>query len=157
MAHVTVRGVDQTQRALKSVHFRLFPKRGGPVLSGLKAGAYVIRKEWRSQIDRQVSESQAAGSDYQPTGLMKKSVRIYRMKRPQRIGATECARVTIDPKATYQSGERVAAVAGILEHGHSNMPAKAIVRKTVAASESQAIAAIKAGIEAKLQKILAKL
>jgi hypothetical protein len=160
-AKVSVSGVSQAQKQLRSVQYRLFPKRGGPVLSGLRAGATVIRGAWRNEIDRQVAESQADGSQYQPTGTMRKSVKIYRIRRPERMGATEAVRVTIDPLAKYksgdESGERVAAVAGILENGRSDMPAKALVRKAFDASEDQAIAAIQAGIEQRMAKILSKL
>lgn len=157
MAYVTVRGVEQTQKALRSVQYRMFPKRGGPVLAGLRRGGAVVRKAWRGQIDRQVSESQANGSEYQPTGLMRKSVKIYRLKRPSKVGATEAVRVTIDPSARYPSGERVAAVAGILEHGDSRMEAKALCRKAFAESESAAISAIREGMEKRLSEILGKL
>lgn len=156
-AKVSVSGVSRAQKQLRSVQYRLFPKRGGPVLSGLRAGATVIRGAWRNEIDRQVAESRADGSQYQPTGTMRKSVKIYRLRRPERVGATEAVRVTIDPVAKYESGERVAAVAGILENGRSDMPAKALVRKAFDASEDQAIAAIQAGIEQRMAKILSKL
>lgn len=154
---VSVRGLPNAQKQLRSVQYRLFPKRGGPVLAGLRAGATVIRRAWGSEVDRQVAESQAGGSQYNPTGLMRKSIRIYRLKNPGRLGATEAVRVTIDPKAKYETGERVAAVAGILENGRSDMPAKALVRKAFASSEDQAIAAIQAGIEKRLSQILSKL
>lgn len=157
MASVTVRGVQQTQKSLRSVTTRLFPKRGGPVLQGLRSGAAVIRRGWRSEIDRQVDESQANGSSYTPTGLMRKSVTIYRLKRPARIGATEAVRVTINPGATYDSGERVAAVAGILEHGHSRMEAKAIVRKTFDSRKAEAESAIASRIQAAIARVLARL
>lgn len=157
MARLTVKGIPETQKVLKTVTTRVFPKRGGPVLQGLRRGAAVVRRTWRQEIDRQVSESQAAGSDYQPTGLMRKSVTIYRIKRPRRLGATEAVRVTINPGATYASGQRVAAVAGILEHGHSQMEAKAIVRKTFARSRGEAESAIQAGIEKAIQRVLSKL
>lgn len=157
MARVTVKGLDRAQKQLRSAQYRLFPKRGGPILSGLREGAKVIRSAWRVEIDRQVADSQGEGSRYNPTGTMRKSVKIFRIKRPQRIGATEAVRVTIDPVARYDEGERVAAVAGILENGRSDMPAKAIVRKAFDASEDQAIAAIQAGINKRLNDILSKL
>ena len=157
MARVRVKGLDKAQKDVRSVQNRLFPRRGGPVLAGLRAGATVIRRAWRAEIKRQAAESKANGSDYTSTGLMHKSVRVYRIRRPQRLGGVEAVRVTIDPSARYPSGERVAAVAGILEHGDARMEAKALVRKAFDASESTAIAAVQAGIEKRLAAILAKL
>lgn len=155
--HVRVTGVNETQEKLRLATTRLFPRRGGPVLQGLRKGATVIRRAWRAEIRRMVATSQYYGSRYEPTGLMARSVKIYRVKRPSKLGANEAIRVTIDPKVTYDDGTRVAAVAGILEHGHSNMEAKAIVRKSFDASESQAIAAITKGIEDNLARVLKKL
>lgn len=155
--HVKISGVPETQKALRSVETRLFPKRGGPVLQGLRSGAVVVRRAWRNEIERQTAESQADGSFYDPTGLMRKSVMIYRLRRPARLGATEVIRVTINPGAVYPGGERVAAVAGALEQGDSRMEAKALVRKAFTASEQESVAAIQAGIERRLSQILAKL
>lgn len=154
--YVNVRGVPQAQKSLRTLTTRLFPKRGGPVLQGLRRGAVVMRRGWRSEIDRQVDESQAAGSSYEPTGLMRKSVTIYRVRNPQRHGATEMVRVTINPSATYASGERVAAVAGMLEHGDSRMEAKALVRKTFDSKRAEAQAAIAQGISTAIARILSK-
>lgn len=157
MARIRVTGVDRAQKSLRTVTTRVFPKRGGPVLFGMRRGAVIFRRGWRSEIDRQVQESQAGGSRYTPTGLMRKSVTIYRVRNPYRHGATEMLRVTINPKERYDSGERVAAVAGILEHGDSRMEAKALVRKTFDTNRSAAESAILQGIQTRIDYVLSRL
>ena len=66
-------------------------------------------------------------------------------------------RITINPKERYDSGERVAAVAGILEQGDSRMEAKALVRKTFDTNRSAAESAILQGIQTRIDYVLSRL
>ena len=163
--HVLITGVSEAQKTLRSVHKRMFPGRVGPVLGGMRDGVKVIIKAWRAQITQTVrSKTEAAKGQYPyvPTGLMKKSVGVYRMKRPGRVGADAAYRITVNTKIEYpRTGDktgrepiRVAAVAGILEHGHSRMPAKAIVRKAFSKSSAAAESAIANGVTVALEKVL---
>lgn len=167
--HVRVTGANEAAKSLRSVEGRMFRGGVGPVSQGMRKGASVIVKAWREQIKQSTRTKADAAANakypYIKTGLMAKAVGLYRMKRPGRVNAKLAYRVTVNTSAVYpRTGDktgrepyRIAAVAGILEHGRSDMPALGIVRKAFAKSNGQASSAIAAQITQDLTKILNKL
>jgi HK97 gp10 family phage protein len=141
---------------LEKLPAELVSKRGGPVLAGLRRGGNVMRKAWREEIDRLIAEPNI-GKQYIASGTYQKSIRVVRMRRPERVGANEAVRVTVPGNATYPDGERVAMVAGVLEAGTEHMEAKAPMRKAFDARKGEVLQAVISGMDAGIQRAIKKL
>lgn len=153
---VRVEGLDGVLDMLRKLPPELVSKRGGPVLVGLRRGGNAMRKAWRQEVQRIVDEPNIGG-EYVSTGTYAKNIRVIRMRRPQRVGANEAVRVTVNSAATYPNGTRVAAVAGILEVGHERMEAKAPLRKAFDASKETVLQSVVRGINDGIARAIKKL
>lgn len=154
---VKVSGLDRVAAGLKALPAELVVKRGGPILAGLRKGGAVFRRAWRQEVDRIVAEPNIGG-EYVSTGTYRKAITVRRANRRQLSpGASVGVRVMINPRASYPNGMSVGAVAGILEHGHSHMEAKAPMRKAFDAAKELAVDATVAGMQDGIGKELSRL
>lgn len=153
---VKITGADEFLTLLKKLPPELVSKRGGPVLVGLRRGGNSMRKSWREEIKRIIEEPNIGGV-YLSTETYAKSIAVIRMRRPQRVGANEAVRVTVKPGAVYPNGTRVALVAGVLEYGREDMPAKAPIRKAFEAGKQKALESVVKGINDGIKRAIKKL
>lgn len=143
-------------RLMEELPAALVSQRGGPVLVGLRRGGNSMRKSWREEVQRITEEPNISG-DYRSTGTYAKSIKVTRMRRPQRVGGNEAVRVTVPGSAEYPDGTRVAMVAGVLESGREDMEAKAPMRKAFDRSKEEVLASTLRGIDAGIQRAIKKL
>lgn len=153
----TLKGLDNTLAVLNGLPPELVSKRGGVVLSALRKGGAVMRREIKEQIQRIIDEPNKEGSEYLSTGFLVKSITSWRSRRPQRLGGSEVLSVGPRSRATYPDGTRASMVLGVLENGTEHMPAKAPVRKAFDAKKQEALDAVVKGANAGIERALKKL
>ena len=123
MARETVRieGLDDVLRRLKALGTEA-AKAGGPVRAGVRAGAVVIQKVMKANIQRIIATPNKGGGD-ESTGLLEKSIKPMRAKARRDGLKGETFIVTAAKKARYPIGSRnktaiaVSTVGKMLEYG----------------------------------------
>jgi len=160
---VSIEGLDDVLRRLRALGAEA-SKRGGPVRAGVRAGAMVIVREAKLNVQRIIAQPNVTESD-PSTGLLEKSIAPFRSKaRGGEKGETFV--VTVKRSAKY-SDERVrgklktARVIGQrLEYGTGRTPEpKPWLRPAFHSKKNEAVNVMKektlAGIE-KLEKKLSR-
>lgn len=150
---IKIEGIDSLIGRL-----RAFPKemavRGGPIRSGLSAGAKIIREQAKANVRAIVAEPNKGGRDSKSTGFLEKNIVQKRAKDPKRIDrqASEVYGVIVRRKKT-PSGISVSRYGKILEFGSSEIKAYAWLRTAVSQKGNQAISAIVAAVEKGIAKV----
>jgi hypothetical protein len=152
---VDIRGLEGALDILKRLPAELVSSKGGVVLTGLRKGATLVRKAWQAEVQRMVDEPNIAGH-YKDIGLYKKSIGAKRVRNPKKYGCDEMVRVRVKAGA-YPDGDRVAMVAGILEHGYEHMVAKAPFRKATDTIGQTVADAVVKGINDGIEKVIKQL
>lgn len=155
-----VKGLEGVLSLLNKLPPELVSKRGGVVLSGLRKGANVMRKAWREEVQRLISEPNI-GPDYIATGTYQKAISTSRLRKPKEVGGDEAVRVRVKAAPYPETGngkpKNAAMVAGILEHGTEHMEAKAPMRKAFEASSQKALDAVVKATNDGIAKAIKKL
>lgn len=136
-----LQGLDNFLEIAKQLPAELVSSRGGVVLSALRRGGNLMKRGIKDEIQRIIDEPNVGG-EYRSTGVLQKSVKAWRSRRPKRYGGNEVLIVGVHPRAEYPDGTRAALVAGVLENGTETMEAKAPVRKAFEAKKQESLDAI---------------
>ncbi|VVE49894.1 hypothetical protein [Pandoraea sputorum] len=122
----TLKGLDNVLRQLQSLPPEIVSKRGGPVKSGLRKGAVVIRDEWKRRVQAIVDAPNKGDVPTKSLGILKESIIATRNSKPHLIGANEAYRVRIKGKVAYPKyrGKNVTpyGVGSMLERGTERRP-----------------------------------
>lgn len=122
----TLKGLDNVLRQLQNLPPEIVSKRGGPVKSGLRKGALVVRDEWKRRIQAIIDTPNKGGVPSKSTGLLKQSIIATRNSKPHLLGANEAYRVRIKGKVRYprSRGKNVTpyGVGSMLERGTERRP-----------------------------------
>ncbi|UXC34782.1 hypothetical protein [Cupriavidus gilardii] len=156
----TLHGLDDVLRKLQSLPPEIVSKRGGPVKSGLRKGATVVRDEWRAQVQRIIDAPNKDEIPSKSTGLLQKSIIATRNPRPQQLGANEAYRVRIK-SATYPAtfGKNVTAygVGRMLEVGTERRAPMPWAVPGFMASREQALNTVVTEINRAIQRVIRKM
>jgi hypothetical protein len=162
---VTIEGLDDVLRRLKALGAEA-SKRGGPVRKAVLAGAKVVAKEARANIERIVSEQNKSG-DNSTSGLMAKSIKPLRGKANRNGLKGETYTLRAPAAARYPDSERnpggdaVQKIANILEYGgtHNGVrrDAHPWMRPAFHAKKGEAVTVMQATILKEIEKLEKKL
>ena len=152
---VKLTGVDGVLQTLRSLPAEVVSKRGGPVKAALAKGARFIRDKAKDNLRRAIAE----GPTTRSTGELEKRVISSRGKAPfDGKGERYLVRVK---KLDYLNDDGIRTnplmTANLLEYGSSHQPATPWLRPTVPQHGAQAIEIITKDLDARVQKIVAKL
>jgi HK97 gp10 family phage protein len=135
---INITGLDGVLDLLKSLPPEVVSKRGGPVGTALKKGAYVIAKPAALNIARAADSLGAA--EHENTGLLQSSVIVSRGKAL--FGSKgERYLVRIKRKTYKRKGKAVTTLktAQLLEYGSSQQPAEPWLRPAFLQNAERAI------------------
>lgn len=140
MTEVRVEGLGELLKTLEALPREIVSQRGGPVRSGLRKAALVLRDQARANIDRIVSEPNE-GPTYTPTDTLKNALIVTRDPRPQRAGISKGERflLRVRRRDAYPDGTKANLVGGVLEFGSEKMQAKPWLRPVLPQKGQEAI------------------
>ena len=152
---VKLTGVDGVLKTLSSLPAEVVSKRGGPVKAALAKGARFLRDRAKENLRRSIAE----GPTTRSTGSLENRVIASRGKAP--FGGNGERYLVRVKKLDYLNadGERTNPLmtANLLEYGSSHQPATPWLRPTVAQHGGQTIEIVTKDLDARVQKIVAKL
>lgn len=155
---VQLRGIEGVLDTLKRLPPEVVSKRGGPVLNALRAGARVIQKAEKINLQA-VTSNQTASGQRESTGLLLKNIIVSRGKAPA-SGKGERVLVRIKRKTYARVGSKPVTtikVAQLLEYGSSQQPAEPWIRPAFQAKAAQAIEVTRKSLILGIDKIVRKL
>ena len=102
---VRVEGLSETLAALDAIRKEIAQsgiqvKAANPIRAALRQAANVIMKQARANVDGIVAMPNIGGRNLS-TGLLKKSIKVYKPKKRYMRGHTDMAQVHVDSKARY--------------------------------------------------------
>jgi len=146
-------GVDGVLKTLQSLPAEVVSKRGGPVKAALAKGARFVRDQERKNLQTVLEPGDES------TGLLAQNIIASRGKPPT-SGRGERYLVRVKRKMyPGRKGEQVSTLksAQIKEYGSTKQPARSFIRRTVQESGGHAIEIVTKDLDARVQKLVAKL
>ena len=150
---VKLTGVDGVLKTLQSLPAEVVSKRGGPVKAALAKGARFVRDQERKNLQTVLEPGDES------TGLLAQNIIASRGKPPT-SGRGERYLVRVKRKMyPGRKGEQVSTLksAQIKEYGSTKQPARSFIRRTVQESGGHAIEIVTKDLDARVQKLVAKL
>lgn len=161
---VRVEGLSETLAALDAIRKEIAQsgvqvKAANPVRAALRQAANVIMKQARANVDAIVATPNVGGRDLS-TGLLKKSIKVYRPKKRYMRGHTDMAQVRVDSKARYPVGRagkkypRVSDVAFMLEIGTERRAPMPFMRPAFENKKGEALEKFRTEFTTRVQQLI---
>jgi hypothetical protein len=155
MARVTVdiAGIAEVQRALESLPDELQRAGGTAIRAGMRAAGQVVLAAMAANIDAIIAAPNKDGRMVS-TGLLRQSLRVRR--RPMPAGKRGETYLVGPINARYEDGQRVQAVAAMLEYGTGKRQPMPWAEPAYQATRAQAMQMMVETVRARLARIIAR-
>lgn len=161
---VRVEGLAETLRALDDIRERVAStgakvKAVDPVRAALRQAGNVILRQARANVDAITAKPNIGGRDLS-TGLLKRSIKVYRPKKRFMRGHSDMMQVRVDSKARYsvaRAGKkypRVSDVAFMLENGTERRAPIPFMRPAFEAKKGEALAKFREEFQKRVGQIV---
>lgn len=152
-------GLDEALNMLRQLPPEVVSKRGGPVKSGLRKGALVLRNAERRHLERVLSNQPQYSTDFLEKHLVVKRGKPPTGSNGERYIVTVKRKIYLGRSGKSRGGKATTTLASaqLLEYGSEKQPAEPWIRPAFNEAKQTAVATIERETLAAIDRVVRKL